>query len=222
VNYAYGDWTFQREDIARDFDAHVREQLPWYDLATGAVAHIARHYIPEGGLVYDIGASTGNIGRSLAETLVTRNARLVAIEASAEMVRQYQGPGEIVQADALTFPFEEFDVAIVFLVLMFLPPGRRKGFLRDLCAKIRPGGALIIFDKVTGPSGYLSTVLHRLTIAGKVATGATPAEIIAKELSLIGVQRPLGARFMELAVSPMPTEVFPFGEFVGWVIENPE
>lgn len=222
MNIGHGDWTFQREDIARDFDAHVREQLPWYDLATGAVAHIARHYIPEGGLVYDVGASTGNIGRSLAETLVARRARLVAIESSPDMARQYRGPGELVEADALTFPFEEFDVAIVFLVLMFLPAGRRKSFLRELCAKIRPGGVLIVFDKVTGPSGYLATVLHRLTIAGKVATGAAPAEIIAKELSLIGVQRPLGARFMEFAVSPMPTEVFRFGEFVGWVIENPE
>lgn len=219
---AHGDWTFQREDIARGFDAHVREQLPWYELATGAVAHIARHYIPDGGLVYDIGASTGNIGRMLAETLETRDARFVAIESSAEMVREYRGPGEIRHADALTFDYETFDVAIVFLVLMFLPAGRRKAFVRHLCSHIRPGGALIVFDKTAGPGGYLATVLHRLTIAGKVATGADPGEIIAKELSLIGVQRPLGERFMELTAAPMPVEVFRFGEFAGWVVENPE
>ncbi len=216
-----GDWTFKTAAIAQDFDAHVREQLPWYDLATGAVCHIARHYIPEGGRVYDIGASTGNIGKALADTLAQRQAELIAIEASPAMVRQYAGPGTIIEADALTYPFEFYDVAIAFLVLMFMPAGKRKDFLHGLCAKIRPGGCLILFDKTDGRGGYLSTVMHRLTIAGKVAQGAKSDDIIAKELSLIGVQRPLGARFMEYA-TPSAVEVFRFGEFAGWVIERPE
>ena len=61
------DWTFQ--GFAPEFDAHVREQLPWYGMATESVALIARHYIPRRGLVYDLGASTGNVGRALSSTL---------------------------------------------------------------------------------------------------------------------------------------------------------
>ncbi len=86
------EWTFKNAQIAKAFDKHVREQLPWYDLVTGALAHIARHYIPQGGLVYDIGASTGNIGRALAPTLKERKARLVGIESSNEMCGQYPSP----------------------------------------------------------------------------------------------------------------------------------
>lgn len=216
------DWTFRNLAVAQDFDSHVREQLPWYDLATGAVAHIARHYIPEGGLVYDIGASTGNMGRSIADTLTARNARLIAIEQSAEMITRYAGPGEIVNADALSFEFDSFDVAICFLVLMFIPTGSRHGLVKRLCNLIKPGGALIVFDKTCVPSGYLSTVLHRLTIAGKVAQGAKSDDIVQKELSLIGVQRPLPFNFMEFAAAPKAVEVFRFGEFAGWVIERPE
>jgi tRNA (cmo5U34)-methyltransferase len=217
-----GDWTFQSADIARDFDAHVREQLPWYELATGAVAHIARHYIPRNGLVYDIGASTGNIGRALSETLTQREARLIAIEQSAQMVAAYEGPGEVIHADATGFDFAPYDVAVAFLFLMFVPSGYRRALLQTLCAKIRPGGALIIFDKTEGRGGYLSTVLHRLTIAGKVAQGTPAGEIIAKELSLIGVQRPISDAFMSLYAVPSAVEVFRFGEFAGWVIERPE
>ena len=69
------DWTFR--GFSGQFDGHVREQLPWYDMATAAVAMIARHYIPQGGKVYDLGCSTGNIGRVLAPTLHEREARLV-------------------------------------------------------------------------------------------------------------------------------------------------
>ena len=61
------DWTFQ--GFAPEFDAHVREQLPWYGMATESVALIARHYIPRRGLIYDLGASTGNVGRALSPTL---------------------------------------------------------------------------------------------------------------------------------------------------------
>ena len=66
------DWTFR--GFSGQFDGHVREQLPWYDMATAAVAMIARHYIPQGGKVYDLGCSTGNIGRVLAPTLHEREA----------------------------------------------------------------------------------------------------------------------------------------------------
>jgi tRNA (cmo5U34)-methyltransferase len=216
------DWTFKSAKIAEGFDAHVREQLPWYDLATGAVAHIARHYIPQGGLVYDLGASTGNVGVAIGDTLKAREARFVAVEGSKEMAALYRGPGELIEADVLGFEFEQFDVAVCFLLLMFLPAGERKGFIRRLCQKIKPGGALIVFDKVEGPGGYLSTVLHRLTIAGKMAQGADAGEVIQKELSLIGVQRPLPGSFMSLSANPSPIEVFRFGEFVGWVVARPE
>jgi tRNA (cmo5U34)-methyltransferase len=215
------DWTFRSAAIAEGFDRHVREQLPWYEMATGAVVHIARHYIGHGGLVYDVGAATGNIGRALESTLAARSARLIAVEASSEMAARYRGPGELVVADALALTYEPFDVAVCFLVLMFLPVEHRRAFVRQLLEAMKPGGALILFEKVITPSGYLSTVLHRLTIAGKVASGADPRDIVAKELSLSGVQRPLPIGWISCAVGNA-VEVFRFGEFVGWVVEKPE
>lgn len=216
------DWTFERSDVALAFDRHVREQLPWYDLATGAVAHLARHYVSAGGLVYDIGASTGNIGKSIAPMIEARKARLVAIESSADMVKRYSGPGEIVHADAMTYPFEEFDCAVVFLVLMFMPPAARLGWLSSLLGKVKPGGCVIVFDKVNRSSSpYLATVLRRLTLAGKVSTGTPADDIVAKELSISGVQRPIESR--DLEALPLPCRpVFQFGEFSGYVFERPE
>ena len=82
-------WTFRSRKVAHHFNQHVREQLPWYDIATQTVAHFGRHYIPRGGVVYDIGASTGNIGLALKETLDQRLARFTAIEESQEMAERY-------------------------------------------------------------------------------------------------------------------------------------
>lgn len=213
------DWTFKNKEIAATFDAHVREQLPWYDMATGAAAHIARHYIPRHGLVYDIGASTGNIGKAIEQTLKQRQAKLIAIDESSDMAGIYQGPGDFVIADALDYEFQKFDVAFVFLVLMFLPVWKRKDFMERLISKLNVGGAIIVFDKLEAETGYIGTILHRLTIAGKVANGAEPAKVIEKELSLCGIQRPLPHFFMR-NLTPQPVEIFRFGEFAGWVIEK--
>jgi tRNA (cmo5U34)-methyltransferase len=56
--------------------------------------------------------------------------------------------------------------------------------------------------------------MRRLTLDWKLKNGATAEEIISKELSLSGVQRPMTKS--ELTGK----EFFRFGEFVGWVIEG--
>lgn len=208
------EWTFENTDVASGFDRHVREQLPWYDLVTGAVAHIARHYIPKGGLVYDIGASNGNIGRSIEETITERKAKLIGIESSAEMCALYKAPGELVQIDALDYRFQPYDLAICYLVLMFLPIGKRQEFIDYLKSLIKPGGALLIVDKCEAATGYEATVFWRLTLAGKIAAGVDAKSVIAKELSLSGVQRPLDPAMLGADA----VQWFRFGDFAGWIV----
>lgn len=210
------DWTFKNIEVADGFDRHVREQLPWYDLTTGVVAHFARHYIPHEGLVYDIGASTGNIGRAIAETLKTRSAHLVGIESAHEMANHYAAPGELVIGDAVTFDYKPFDLTICFLVLMFLSPERRSQLLRRLIDRAKPGAAILVFDKSQPVAGYPSVIMQRLALAGKVSAGVKADEVIAKELSLSGAQRPL--HDCELPANSI--EIFRFGDFAGWLIEK--
>jgi tRNA (cmo5U34)-methyltransferase len=210
------NWTFETAGVAAGFDRHVREQLPWYDLATNAIAHIARHYIPDGGLIYDLGASTGNIGRAIAPVLKDRSAQLISIEPSAEMVKRYEAPGKIVRAKAEDYDYEGFDLAVVFLTLMFVEPRKRTHLMKRLRRACRPGGAIIVLDKLEPDNGYLSTVFYRLALAGKRAAGVTPDEIIQKELSISGVQRPITKH--ELGGEAYLW--FRFGDFAGWVIEQ--
>lgn len=211
------NWTFEKKEIAESFDRHVREQLPWYDLATNAVAHIARHYLPEFGRCYDVGASTGNIGLALESIILERQIEFIPIEKAADMALVYKGPqkGRLIVGDARNVEYEDADCIICFLTLMFLPQADRKDLIHKMRRALKPGGALIIFDKTEAAGGYPGTVLWRLALAGKVAADVPPSEIVAKELSLGGVQRPI-------ADWEIPTDAvsfFQFGEFRGWILE---
>ena len=210
------NWTFKNKGVAKEFDTHVRESLPWYDLVSGAVAHTVRHYLPENGVMYDIGASTGNIGKLLDESLTARKAKLISIENAAEMAEHFEAQGTLEIADCTTYDYQPFDVATIFLVLMFLTMEQRQNLVANLIAKCNKGGAIIIVDKIETKANYIGTINRRLTLAGKVATGVSPEQIIAKELSLAGIQRPLQAN----ELPEIAEQFFRFGEFAGWIIEK--
>ena len=215
---AAGEWTFKDAQVAEHFDRHVREQLPWYDIATGLVTHVGRHYLTEGGTAVDIGASTGNVARALAPTLAARKARLIALDNAADMLDRYTGPGQPVVCDARLYDYEAAgpDLIIAFLVLMFIPVADRAALVAKLKASVKPGGAVVVFDKMAARGGHVGSVIYRMTLAAKYEAGALPEEIIAKELSLAGVQRP-----MDEAELPGFEPVFRFGDFAGWLYERP-
>ena len=207
------NWTFKSQEVAGAFDNHVREQLPWYDLATGIVVHTARHFIPRNGVVYDMGASTGNIGRALGSILADRNAHLYAVEESAEMCARYAAAGEVIEANALDVRLAPCDLIISFLFLMFIEPCKRQALIEHWIDRLRKGGAIIIFDKAEPKGGYVGTILSRLTLAAKYEAGAKPEEVIAKELSLAGVQRPIKPNELGYGF----VKIFQFGDFAGWL-----
>ena len=78
-----------------------------------------------------------------------------------------------------------------FLTLMFMPVKRRHALMTRMRDSLSQGGALIVFDKMAAGSGYLSTMLYRPTLITKQEAGASAAEIMAKDLSLAGIQQPM-------------------------------
>lgn len=210
------DWSFDAPTIADNFDGHVREQLPWYDLASAAVVEVVRAYLPAGGRVYDIGASTGNMARRLERTIIARKAELIAIEPSAEMVACYGGPfaDRLVLDRAERFDYKTFDVAVMFLSLMFVEPDYREDLLAHLVGKMNRGGAIIVLDKMLPPAGYEANVLRLITLGAKLDAGVGADEVLRKERSLSGIQRPFAWDLLGDAA----VEFFRFGDFAGWII----
>jgi tRNA (cmo5U34)-methyltransferase len=209
------DFKFTGEMTGKNFDLHVNEQLPFYSMLTNAVAMIVRNYLPKNGRLYDIGASTGNITKAIAGFAKDRETEVISIDNSGDMISTWNGYGVCTKADAQYYSYEKFDVAVCFLVLMFMTKEERSFLIKKLKNRMNEGGIIIIVDKITVEGGYFGTVLRRMTFDYKLKNGALPDEIINKELSLSGIQRPFDEHETEGF-----REFFRLGEFVGWVIEG--
>jgi hypothetical protein len=99
-----------------------------------------------------------------------------------------------------------------------VPPAVRVKWYRDLATKIKLGGALVVVDKIITPPGYAGTALRRMAMQWKSDSGVSSDDIIAKELSLAGYQRPINPNML----FPSGQIFFAFGDFMGWVIERSE
>jgi tRNA (cmo5U34)-methyltransferase len=215
-------WTFESKEIADKFNDHVREQLPWYEMVSDAVAYIVRNYLTEGELITDHGSSTGNMINKLLPLIEERNATIHAIEKSSSMCKKLNerfgnlNSSSVIleNADICDFNFSESQVHIIFLTLMFIPVHKREKLLDVIKSKTKKGGVIIIVDKVLDHNGYFSTVIKRLGMQYKIQQGAKLEEVTQKEMSLAGVQIPIDKELVKDG-----KEFFRMGEFAGWVIE---
>lgn len=151
------NWSFDG-NVADTFVEHVRQSVPLYDAGHDLVCSISDYFVRDDSLSYEIGTSTGQLLRKLAEHHAHKpGARWVGIdpvEAMAEKAREYcagLASVEIVCDDALTFPFEKADLFVSYYCIQFVPPRHRQELLNRLYERLHWGGALIMFEKVRGP-----------------------------------------------------------------------
>ena len=200
------------ESVSNNFDDHVREQLPWYDLATSFVCHLSLGFLNTGGTLLDVGCSTGNITKKLKKEINDRNLKTESVDSSEHMRAMYRGDGDIIIADICDYKLEKYDVIVSMLSLMFIPISKRNETIERLKKSLNAGGILIIVDKVMPGATYGGMVSSKMTILSKMNNGVKADDILKKEISLIGVQRPFSYNFFS---ENDFIEFFRFGDFVG-------
>lgn len=213
------NWTFKNQSVAKNFNAHVREQLPWYDMATFVIKHYVRAYTPKQGRIYDLGCATGNMELSLDSLIEDRNVDFHAIDESEQMLSLYQGKSTPVKCDLASFIPLRFDVAICNLVLMFMRREDRWQLLRRLTDSMSDHGCVIVFEKFQPVNGYVGTVTSKLAMAMKLEKGLDSNEILTKELSVLGSQVPLNENELN---GLHYTDIFRVGDFRGILITKKE
>jgi tRNA (cmo5U34)-methyltransferase len=206
-------WTFKNESVAKHFNEHVEEQLPWYELASRLIAFYAKAYLYERSTIYDLGCSTGNIAKRLQSFIVEKHIYYKGFDSSREILKENSAGLPTYNVDINDIKFESPDVIVSMLTMLFIPKRKRKMLFQAIYDSLPSGGAFILLERFTQPD-FLSLTSARLILSEKKDSGDN---ILKKELSLVGSQ------FL-LSKSELPGEphnIFTFADFIGYLIEKP-
>jgi tRNA (cmo5U34)-methyltransferase len=211
-------WTFD-ESVTAAFEDMLQRSIPDYESMRRIVTDAAGwfidtvHYGQRSGfpLIVDLGASRGSALAPLVDRYGVRS-KYLAIEVSEPMVEvlQQRFAGWI---NADRFRVEQADlraglpatggpptVFLSVLTLQFIPMEYRQTLLRQVYDSLRPGGALILVEKVLGQGYEAERLLIDLYHGMKRENGYAQEAVERKAMALEGVLVPLTARENEQRV----------------------
>ena len=226
-------WAFNA-DVTRVFDNMLRRSIPDYETMRKLVFSLGSRFVQPNTDVVDLGSSRGDALAPFIEAFGAGN-RYVGLDESEPMLtacrdrfRAWVDNGllDVRQHDlrgGLPPLFPSLILAV--LTLQFTPIECRQRIVADAYRILRPGGVMIIVEKVLGGDNECNQVLvseyHHL----KYRNGYSADEIDAKRRSLQGVLVPLTAEGNEQMLRAEGFRVQRFWQalnFAGWLAVKPK
>jgi len=185
-----GKWEFDRS-VTSVFDDMIERSIPQYAAMRDLVDEVATPFLtPGSGKVLDLGCSTGLAIARFA----TRARAIVGVEISESMLEAARtrftsySNVTIVEMDLRRdFPdVVDVDFILSIFTLQFIPVEHRRKVVRRAWQALRPGGAMIVAEKMIAETGEAQQMFDHVYHGFKSQQGYSQEEIERKALSLEG------------------------------------
>lgn len=212
-------------DTIKEFDQHIEQSIPDFGKLSEIILNLASYFLKSGSRVYDLGCSTGIMLSKLNHRYQSETFDMVGFDVSANLLGKYATPAPNLRFEqqditAPEFQLEPCDMVLSIFTLQFLPLKERAALLEKVYGALRPGGALILAEKIYLTSGYLQDVFCFSHYDYK-RESFTASEIVSKQHDLRRIMHPQGE---QLNVAMLKTAGFrsvtPFWQallFKAWV-----
>ena len=187
------DFTFDKS-VANVFDDMVRRSVPGYQSMVEMIGLMVKTYGQDNTNYYDLGASTGAISLSLGLNNNHHNNRIIAVDNSIDMIGKCKNNlkgkisnFDVVCSDINDISFENSSIIVLNLTLQFIPVEQRQALINKIYQGLKPGGVLIISEKIHFDDPKQQTKMTELHLDFKRANGYSELEIAAKRQSIENV-----------------------------------
>ncbi len=203
------DTLFQRDIRPEDFEFNDRvvevfddmldRSIPSYKEVIVSIARLLDLFLHAGDTVYDLGCATGTTLLELSRLLPAKGLQYTGVDNSSPMLEKAILKAELFSKQE-TIGFQEADITsmnhtgvgayILNYTLQFIRPLRREQFIRALYAGLRPGGVLILSEKILFPDHGLNRKFIDIYHQFKKNRGYSELEIAKKREALENVLIP--------------------------------
>ncbi len=197
------------DQVASVFEDMINRSVPGYSTIISMIGVLAERYCGAGSTIYDLGASLGGASFAVAQQLPHDDYRIIAIDNSEAMTSRLStklaalgeidsgGSGaketsriECRHEDLRDSKIEDASMVILNFTLQFIEPAARETLMRKIYDGMRPGGLLIISEKIQFPDPALNELFIDLYHRFKETQGYSKLEISQKRAALENVLIP--------------------------------
>ncbi|MDJ0941814.1 MAG: carboxy-S-adenosyl-L-methionine synthase CmoA [Woeseiaceae bacterium] len=204
VDEKLGDEPFRfDESVARVFPDMLRRSIPGYAASLEAIGSLAARYVVDDSRCYDLGCSLGGATLAMRQGLDASGCRIVAVDNAPAMVEQLADiiaeddrtrgdstPVDIVLEDIRDTVIENASMVVLNYTLQFLDMSDRDTLIGKIHDGLRPGGLLVLSEKVIDEDPHMQELLIDLYHEHKRRNDYSALEIARKRAALENVLVP--------------------------------
>ena len=187
------------DNVARVFPDMIKRSVPGYATIVAMTGLLAGRYATPGSALYDLGCSLGASTLAMRQNLRQPECRIIGVDNSASMLERcrsiidtdtHDTPVDLVCANLQDISIEDASVVVLNFTLQFIPLEIRDAVLHSIYQGMRPGGIMVLSEKVTFEDPHLNELNIDLHHEFKRANGYSELEIAQKRDAIENVLLP--------------------------------
>ncbi|MEC4090096.1 MULTISPECIES: carboxy-S-adenosyl-L-methionine synthase CmoA [Pseudoalteromonas] len=191
------DFTFDA-NVVEVFPDMIQRSVPGYATIVSTMGKLAGQYAQSNSNLYDLGCSLGAVTLSMRRNIDKENCRIIAVDNSLPMVERCQMhlkgfksdvPVDVQLGDINELAIDNASVVAMNFTLQFIPQDQRATVLEKIYQGLKPGGVLLLSEKIKGENDIKDNLLIDLHHDFKRHNGYSELEISQKRTAIENVMR---------------------------------
>jgi len=197
---AIGNDLFAFDDaVARVFPDMINRSVPGYATIISMTGLLAGRYAQPGTRLYDLGCSLGASSLAMRHQVEAEGCTIIGVDNAPPMLQRCAQmiaaddagvPIELVCADLQDIAVADASVVVLNFTLQFVPTRLRNDVIRGIYQGLRPGGIMVLSEKVSFEDAHFHELTIDLYHQFKRANGYSDLEIARKRNALENVLIP--------------------------------
>ncbi|MCF6219098.1 MAG: carboxy-S-adenosyl-L-methionine synthase CmoA [Gammaproteobacteria bacterium] len=187
------------DKVASVFPDMIKRSVPGYSTVIATTGVLAKRYFSANSHLYDLGCSLGAATLTMRKALQGQRGKIIAVDNSAAMIERAKVllaqdpadfPVEFRQADISRLEIENASMVVLNYTLQFIQPEQRQGLIDNIYQGLRPGGILVLSEKIAFEDAHKQPLFTDLHHSFKKTNGYSDLEISQKRQAIDNVLIP--------------------------------
>ncbi len=186
------NFTFDAQ-VVEVFPDMISRSVPGYNTIIETIGRLSQTFVTNNTNVYDLGCSLGAATLAMRKGINAEHCNIIGIDNSSDMVKRckihveaFKGdtPVTIIEGNIQDTQIENASMVVLNFTLQFIEKSARQALLNKIAEGLRPGGLLVLSEKINNEDRQIDQVLVDLHHNFKRDNGYSELEVAQKRTAL--------------------------------------